>query len=175
MGSDTYDHIASQTVPSSDSLHSYCCQKTWHTVDSYPNFLDVSKHKLLAYLQEFGWLTQFDHPSVGDRLNCESSESRGTRAVAPNSERWTATLDRKWSSSDLRASITHTQCRSQHTSQLCTWCWRYEVSRSGGSINGHPNRVNLAGRNKLQGWISFDIHDSAKQMKDKRLKSLAKL
>jgi hypothetical protein len=50
----------------------------------------------------------------------------------------------------------------------------YEVSRSGESVNDHPNRVKLAGRNKLQCGVSFDIHDSAKQMKDKCLKSLAK-
>jgi hypothetical protein len=43
----------------------------------------------------------------------------------------------------------------------------YEVSRFGESINDHPNRVKFAGRNKLQCGVSFDIHDLAKQMKDK--------
>jgi hypothetical protein len=37
-----------------------------------------------------------------------------------------------------------------------------EVSRSDESINDHPNRVKLAGKNKLQYGVSFDIHDSAK-------------
>jgi hypothetical protein len=50
----------------------------------------------------------------------------------------------------------------------------YEVSRFGELINYHPNRVKLAGKNKHQCGINFDIHDSAKWMKDKRLKALAK-
>jgi hypothetical protein len=50
---------------------------------------------LLAYLPEFGLLVQFGHPSMSDMPNCESSESRGTRAVAPKSERQTATLNQK--------------------------------------------------------------------------------
>jgi hypothetical protein len=48
------------------------------------------------------------------------------------------------------------------------------VSGFGESINDHPNRVKLAGRNKLQCGVSFDIHDSAKRMRDKCLKSQAK-
>jgi hypothetical protein len=54
--------------------------------DSCPNYLDVLSHKPLAYLSEFDLLTQFDHPSAYNRSNCESSEFRGTRAVAPKSE-----------------------------------------------------------------------------------------
>jgi hypothetical protein len=54
--------------------------------DSCPNYLHVPSHKPLAYLHEFGLLAQFGHPSVGDRPNCESSESRGMHAVAPKSE-----------------------------------------------------------------------------------------
>jgi hypothetical protein len=50
----------------------------------------------------------------------------------------------------------------------------YEVSVFGGLSNDHPNRVKLAVINKLQCGVSFDIHDSAKQMKDKRSKALAK-
>jgi hypothetical protein len=42
------------------------------------------------------------------------------------------------------------------------------------SINDHPNRVELVGRTKLQCVVSFDINDSAKQMKDKCSKALAK-
>jgi hypothetical protein len=49
MGSYTYDHIASQMVTSSDSLHSYYCQKTQHTVDYYPNFFCTTEHRLSAY------------------------------------------------------------------------------------------------------------------------------
>jgi hypothetical protein len=50
----------------------------------------------------------------------------------------------------------------------------YEVSRFGESINEHPNRVKLAGRNKLQCGVRFDIYNSAKQMKDRRSKALVK-
>jgi hypothetical protein len=50
---------------------------------------------LLAYLLGFGLLTQFSHPSMGDRLNYESSEFQGMRVVAPKSERQTATLNQK--------------------------------------------------------------------------------
>jgi hypothetical protein len=49
----------------------------------------------------------------------------------------------------------------------------YEVSIFGKSVNDYPNRVKLVGRNKLQCGVGFDIHDSAKWMKDKRLKALA--
>jgi hypothetical protein len=45
-------------------------------VDSSPNYLDAPSHKPLAYLPEFGLLTQFGHPSAGDRPNYGSSESR---------------------------------------------------------------------------------------------------
>jgi hypothetical protein len=31
----------------------------------------------------------------------------------------------------------------------------YKVSRFGESINDHPNRVKIAGRNKLQSGVSF--------------------
>jgi hypothetical protein len=48
------------------------------------------------------------------------------------------------------------------------------VSRFGESVNDHPNCVKLAGKNKLQCVVSFDIHNSAKRMKVKHLKSLAK-
>jgi hypothetical protein len=50
----------------------------------------------------------------------------------------------------------------------------YEVSKFGESINNHPNRVKLAGRNKLQCGFNFDIHDLAKWMKHKHSKALAK-
>jgi hypothetical protein len=52
-------------------------------VDSGPNFLNVSEHRLSAYLQGFGCLAQFCHPSMGDRSNCGSSESRGMFAIDP--------------------------------------------------------------------------------------------
>jgi hypothetical protein len=115
--------IALQTVPSSNSLGSCCCMKTQPMADAYSNYLDSPSRMLLACLPGFGWLTPFGHPSVGDRPNYESSESRRTRAVGPKSERETMTLDQKWSSSELRASIARMHCRSQHTSQLCTSCW----------------------------------------------------
>jgi hypothetical protein len=51
---------------------------------------------------------------------------------------------------------------------------RYEVRGFGESINDHPNRVKLVGRNKLQCGVHFDIHDSAKRMKDKHSNALVK-
>jgi hypothetical protein len=41
-------------VPSSGSLHNYYCKRTQPMTDSYPNFLDILEHKLLAHLQGFG-------------------------------------------------------------------------------------------------------------------------
>jgi hypothetical protein len=55
--------------------------------DSCPNYSDIPSCKRCAYLLEFGLLSQFGHPSVGNRLNCESSESRGIHAVVLKSER----------------------------------------------------------------------------------------
>jgi hypothetical protein len=51
---------------------------------------------------------------------------------------------------------------------------RYKVRGFDESVNNHPNRVKLVSRNKLQCGVSFHIHDSVKQMKDKHSKSLAK-
>jgi hypothetical protein len=39
-------------VPSSNSLDNYCCRRTQHTTDSYPNFFHIVGHKLLAYPEE---------------------------------------------------------------------------------------------------------------------------
>jgi hypothetical protein len=61
--------------------------------DSCPNYLDVPLHKLLAYIPIFGSLAQFGHPSMGDRLNYGSSESRGKHAIVPRSEKQIVTLD----------------------------------------------------------------------------------
>jgi hypothetical protein len=49
--------------------------KTQPMADACPNYLDSPSRMLLTYLSGFGLLTQFGHPSVGDRLNCESGES----------------------------------------------------------------------------------------------------
>jgi hypothetical protein len=111
-------------MPSLNSLGNYCCKRIWPRVNSDPSFLDVPTHKLLAYLQEFGWLVLFGHLSAGDRPNYGSSESRGTRAVAPKSEWQTMNLGRRLSSLELRASIARELCRSRHTFELCSWCWR---------------------------------------------------
>jgi hypothetical protein len=51
---DTVIHREPQMGPSSSSLDSCCCTRTQPRVDSYPSFLDVPKHKLLASLQGFG-------------------------------------------------------------------------------------------------------------------------
>jgi hypothetical protein len=63
--------IALQTVPSSNSLGSYCCMKTQPMADACPNYLDSPSHMLLANLPGFGLLAQFGHPSTGDRSSCE--------------------------------------------------------------------------------------------------------
>jgi hypothetical protein len=161
-------------VPFSNFLGRCYCMKIQPMVDSCPNFQDILSRKLWAYLLKFGWLSLFGHPSVGDRLNCESSESRGTRAVAPKSEWWTVTLDQKWLSSELCASITHAQCRSQHTSQLSTLCWWVWSERIWWVGQRSPKLSQACRHKQALVWVSFDIHNSAKQMKDKRLKSLAK-
>jgi hypothetical protein len=69
MGFGTYDHIASQTSPYSNSLDRYYYMKTWRMVDSYPNFILTAEHKLLAYPQESYLLSQFAHQSKGDKQN----------------------------------------------------------------------------------------------------------
>jgi hypothetical protein len=68
-GFSTYDHIASQTAPSSKSLDSYCCRKTRHTVDSYPNSFRIAEHKLSACLQESNLLSRSVHQSEDDKQN----------------------------------------------------------------------------------------------------------
>jgi hypothetical protein len=79
-------HIMPRMVPFSNFLDSCCCMKIQPTANSCPNYLDIPSCKLWAYPLEFGLLSQFSHPSVGDRLNYESGESRGTRTVAPKSK-----------------------------------------------------------------------------------------
>jgi hypothetical protein len=69
LGSDTYDHIAYQTVLVSNSLHSYCCRKTWHMVDSYHNFFCTTEHKLSAYSQGSDLLARSVYRSEGDKQN----------------------------------------------------------------------------------------------------------
>jgi hypothetical protein len=67
MAFGTYDLIASQTLPSSNSLDSYCCRRTQRTVDSYPNSFHTVEHELLAYPQGPDLLSQTVHRSVGDK------------------------------------------------------------------------------------------------------------
>jgi hypothetical protein len=50
----------------------------------------------------------------------------------------------------------------------------YEVSGFNESINNHPNQVKLTAKTSFSVGVSFDIHDSAKQMKDKCSKALVK-
>jgi hypothetical protein len=116
--------IALQTMPSSNSLGSCCCMKIQPMVDACPNYFDSPSRMLLAYLLGFGWLTQFGHLSMSDRLNCESSESRGMRVAAPKREQQTMTLDQTRLSLELHVDRTHEQYRSRHTSERCTWSWR---------------------------------------------------
>jgi hypothetical protein len=63
--------------------------------DSCPNYPNVPSRMPSACLPVFGSLALFDRPSVGDRLNYESSESRGKCEVAPKSEQQTVILDQK--------------------------------------------------------------------------------
>jgi hypothetical protein len=69
MGSNTYDHIASQTVPSSNSIHSYYCRKTHHTVYSYPNLFHTIEHRLSAYSWGSDLLARSVHRSKGNNKN----------------------------------------------------------------------------------------------------------
>jgi hypothetical protein len=50
----TVIHREPQMVTFSNSLGSYSCKRTRPRVDSDPNFLDVTEHRLSAYLQGFG-------------------------------------------------------------------------------------------------------------------------
>jgi hypothetical protein len=43
-------HITLRTVPSLNSLGNYCCKRIQPRVNSGPSFLDIPKHRLLAYL-----------------------------------------------------------------------------------------------------------------------------
>jgi hypothetical protein len=67
MGFDIYVRMASPTVPSSDSLDNYCCRRTGHTTDSYPNFSDNAEHMLSEYLPESDSFFWFDHQSEDDK------------------------------------------------------------------------------------------------------------
>jgi hypothetical protein len=60
-GFGTYEYIASQMAPSSNSLGNYCCRRTQHMTDSYLNIFRIAEHKLSAYIQESDWLSRFDH------------------------------------------------------------------------------------------------------------------
>jgi hypothetical protein len=82
---------------------------------------------------------------MGDRLKCGSSESRGTCAVAPISDRQAVNLGRRLSFLELRVSITHELCRSPHIFEHHNECDEYEVDRFGESIHDHPNRIKLVG------------------------------
>jgi hypothetical protein len=76
---------------------------------------------------------------VGDRLNCGSSEFRGTRAVAPKSERQTVNLGQRLSPSELHVNITRELCRSYILLNPIVGVDVYEVGRFGESIHDHPN------------------------------------
>jgi hypothetical protein len=41
-------------VPSLNSIGNYCCKRIKPRVNFDPSFLDVPKHRLLAYLPVFG-------------------------------------------------------------------------------------------------------------------------
>jgi hypothetical protein len=68
-GFDTYDHIVSRTLPSSNYFGSYCCRKTQRMIDSYPNFFCTIEHKLSTSSRESDLLSQFVHRSEGDKQN----------------------------------------------------------------------------------------------------------
>jgi hypothetical protein len=85
---------------------------------------------------------------MGDRLNCGSSESRGTRAVAPKSERETVNLGRRLLSSELYVSITRALCRSRILLNIVICVDGYEVGRFGELIHDQPNQIKLAGHQR---------------------------
>jgi hypothetical protein len=82
---------------------------------------------------------------MADRLNCGSSEFRGTRAVALKSERQIVNLGQRLLSSELRASITRELCRFPHTLNFVVGVDGYKVGRLGESIYDNPNRIKLVG------------------------------
>jgi hypothetical protein len=145
-------HIELQTVSSSNSLGSCHCMRTQLMTNSCANYQDIPSRKIWAYILEFGLLTLFGHPSTSDRPNYESSESQGIHAIAPKSERQTATLDQRWSSLKLRANITHEWCRSQHTSLLCTWCWRIWCEQIWWVIQRPPTLSQTCGHKQTSVW-----------------------
>jgi hypothetical protein len=61
------DHIASQTVSSSNSLDSYCLSRTRHMIDSYPNSFRIAKHMLSTYPRESDLLSRSIRQSEGDK------------------------------------------------------------------------------------------------------------
>jgi hypothetical protein len=67
----------------SNSLNSYCCRKTWHTANSYPNFFHIAEHNLSAYPQEPVLLSWFVHRSEGDKENLSSAEYARFHATSP--------------------------------------------------------------------------------------------
>jgi hypothetical protein len=99
-------------VPSLNSLGNNYCKRIQPRVNLDPNFLDVTKHRLLAYLRVYGWVAIFGHLPVGDRLNYGSGEFWVRRAVATKSEREIVSLGRRLSSSELRVNITRELYRS---------------------------------------------------------------
>jgi hypothetical protein len=137
-------------VPSLKSLGNYCCKRIQPKVNSDPSFLDIPKHRLSAYLRVFGWLAQFGHPSMGDRLNYGSGEFWGTRAVAPKSKRQTVNLGQRLSSLGLRASIARKQYRSPHTFEHQNGCervwseqiWRVDLRSPRLNQTCRPSEVN---------------------------------
>jgi hypothetical protein len=66
---------------------------------------------------------------MGDRVNYGSGEFRGTRVVAPKSDRQTANLDQRLSSLRLHASIAHELYRSPRTFMHQNGMNGYEVGR----------------------------------------------
>jgi hypothetical protein len=145
-------------MPSLNSLGNYCYKRIQPRVNFDPSFHDVPKHRLSTYLWVFGWLAQFGHPSVGDRLNYGSGEFRGTRAVAPNSERQTVILGQRLSSSKLRASISCELCRSLYTfahHNECEQVWNGQIWRVGPRS---PKSNQTCGASKVNPQWSLCLH-----------------
>jgi hypothetical protein len=78
-----YDHIAYQTAPYSNPLDRYCCRRTRHMTDSYPNFFYIAEHKLLAYLLESDLLFWSNHQSEDDKQNWSVIGHPRFRATSP--------------------------------------------------------------------------------------------
>lgn len=90
---DNSSHRVLGTITSSNWFGSCCCRRILHKVASCPHLTFLAKHKLSTYLQGYGWFSQFDHLSVGDKLNWTLGPYPKLHATTAKSEKWIGFLD----------------------------------------------------------------------------------